>query len=391
MLVHWTGLHHRVRLHPEVSFSLRRALGLVAGVVAISTVAGAESSSRAAGETCLRATASELRWVHSGEWEGRRLVLGDIGVGALAVLDLDGLRWSRVSHPGEGPLEFNKPIVFLSPGPGIVVSPNPERLVWLNESLQPQSGFDFSRDLPTDLDGFTDALVLGRREILGIGWQEARPGGETEPWVGLVHLALDPTPRLVRILPFEMASTELLYYSNVMSRFGTVIGNRFYWLVMDAVPHVLEIDQGVAKRLDLVPAAWRKTPKLASGGPGALRANAAANEKLPFLSGLYSQGKELFLFHHEPGTPGPTWRLVAVDPAKPGSPRFLTLPSRATWVTVIPGPDYWAVLEQGPVLAPATQTTTSVLLVPAAWFSTPDSPLTRPDAALACVSRSGSP
>lgn len=73
------------------------------------------------------------------------------------------------------------------------------------------------------------------------------------------------------------------------------------------------------------------------------------------------------------------WQLAAVDPDHPERSRRLTLPTASPWITLVPGPKVWALLEQGPVdgAMPSHQETTSVLLLPSAWFSAPASPLTR--------------
>lgn len=338
----------------------------------------------AAESKCRRASAEHLLWVHSGDWVGQRLVLGDVGAGALAVLELPGLIWSKVSHPGEGPLEFNKPLVIPSEGPGVLVAAD-SRIVRLDESLRPIKGYrlDAAVEGARDVGNFGVHVAFQDRALGFFYFQKA----EDEYRQGISVLAVEPKIQLEMLREVSVTSNE--FRSALLSlSSGTVLGERFYWLGMDAEAFILQVDAGKSKRLNLVPSAWRRAPTFpAGGGPSTVRADNALREKLSFPAGLYSQGKELFILHHGPEKTGKRWSLAAVDPEKPDTHRMLTLPTRSNWVTVVPGPEYWAILEQGPVLGPATQTTTSVLLVPSAWFSAPDSPLTKPGAEAACGAR----
>ena len=332
---------------------------------------------------CRRASAGHLLWVHTGEWEGQRLVLGDVGEGALALLDPADLSWSKVSHPGEGPLEFTKHGILPSVMPGVVVSAL-TRIVRLDGSLQPVKGYALAKAAAGAIEVILPAGVVSPDgSVVGVGVVLREVG---ESWQGVARLVLEPTLRMEPIRAIAGDANENNFYASLFN-FGAVLNGRTYWLAMDSEAFVLEIEQSTSRRLELVPAAWRPVPKFPNGGFGMMRADFAASEKLDFPAGLYSQGKELFILYHGSDKSGTRWSVAAVDPTKPDSHRPLTLPTRSNWVTMVPGPEYWAILEQGPVLGPATQTTTSVLLAPSAWFSSAQSPLMGPGAEEACRSK----
>jgi hypothetical protein len=349
-----------------------------------SLVSALVESSSAAEESCRRASAQSLVWVHSGEWDGGRLVLGDTGAGELAVLDPATLAWTRKSFPGEGPLEFNKHVVLASEAPGVWISAL-TRVIQLDSTLKPVAGHSLATAAPGGEVILEKGLRLASGEFVGVAGVFREEASDS--WQGIAAVKLRPQVRVEPLRKILADSNEFRFYASLFT-YGASLGAKAYWLVMDSEASVLAIDGLQTRTLDLVPESWKAVPKIPAGGFSTIRADLAAMEKQAFPAGLYAMGRELLILHHLPTAQGPTWTLAAVEPDQPTKHRLLTLPTRAPWVTVIPGPDYWALLEQGPVLGPATQTTLSVLLIPAAWLRDPDSPLLRPDARKACSSPS---
>lgn len=350
-----------------------------------SLVSALVESSSAAEETCRRTSAQSLVWVHSGEWEAGRLILGDTGSGELAVLDPASLAWTRKSFPGEGPLEFNKHVVLASEAPGVWISAL-TRVVELDTTLRPVAGHALATAAPGGEVILEKGLRLASGEFVGVAGVYREEA--TDSWQGIALVKLQPQVKVDPVRKVPSGDNEFRFYASLFN-FGASLGSKAYWLVMDSEASVLAIDGLQTRPLDLVPKSWKAVPEIPAGGFSTLRADLAAMEKLAFPAGLYAMGRELFILYHLPTAQGPTWTLAAAEPDQPAKHRLLTLPTRAPWITLIPGPDYWALLEQGPVLGPATQTTLSVLLIPAAWFRDPGSPLLRPEAHGACSPPAG--
>lgn len=338
-------------------------------------------------ERCRRAASEHIRWVHSGVWSGSRLVLGDVGVGGLAVFDLANSQWTKVSYPGEGPLEFTKHEVVAGSGPEVLVSTLMGRLIQLDEALKPRRGFALRHLDKTRHTTMTAVVEVSEGKFLAIVSDGLlSPSTRSDLWTGIAIITIDPAVQVERLRAFPSNFDEHGVTQTRASHLGAVLRGRPYWLALESEAFVMEIEAGTFRRLDLLPPEWRKIPAFPrAGGAATLRADSAVIQKLSFPAGLLAQGTELFILYREASPRGASWKLAAVDPGKPSTRRILTLPTRSPWLTVVPGQEYWAILEQGPILGPGTQTTSSVLLVPSGWFTALDSPLTRAGAEEACT------
>jgi|CXWL01.1.fsa_nt_gi hypothetical protein len=328
----------------------------------------------AAPSACRRVPGAHLGWTHSGAFLGDRLVLADSTFGGLQILSSDSGSWSQFSNPGQGPLEFEK-VLLVGGGTELVVS-KVESLVVLASDLRPTRSFDFSKIGGEGRPGYFIQGVWNGEE--GLGYLDVSAGGQgLETGVARVETSGDPTYQFIRLI--TRSSPEFSYYTSFPS-FAAKLGDRLFWLTMATPAHVLEASREGGRKLDVVPAEWRVVPVIPAGGPGSTVLDYARRERQSFLAGLFGQGKELFILHRSALSAGRVrWQLAAVDPDHPERTRRLTLPTQSPWITLVPGPTVWALLEQGPVdgQLPSHQTTTSVLLLPSAWFSAPVSPLTR--------------
>lgn len=324
--------------------------------------------------SCRRVPGAHLGWTHSGAFLGDRLVLADSTLGGLQILSTDSITWSQFSNPGQGPLEFEK-VLVLGGGNELVVS-KVESLVVLASDLKPTHSVDFSSLGGEGRPGFFFQGVWNGEE--GLGYLDLLAGREVlETGVARVETGGRATYQFIRSIP--RSSPEFSYYTSFPS-FAAKLGDRLFWLAMATPAHVLEASREGGRKVDVVPDEWRVVPVIPAGGPGSTILDYARRERQSFLAGLYGQGPELFILHRSALPAGRVrWQLAAVDPDHPERTRRLTLPTDSPWITLVPGPTVWALLEQGPVdgQLPSHQTTTSVLLLPSSWFSAPVSPLTR--------------
>lgn len=324
---------------------------------------------------CRRHSGDQLGWVHSGVFVGERLVLADSTFGGLhSLLPATGA-WATHQFSGEGPLEFDRGMLVGGGAEGVLSAV--ERLVVLSSALQPVRGVSLANLGGPGTAAFLFQGVVGPRDSLLGYLEQLKPDGRFEG--GVAHARFGGEPAIANLRKVEREASELEYYRTFPS-FAARLGDRLFWLTMASPAHILEGTAGKNRQLELVPAEWRDVPSIRMGGPDSTIRDFAVLERQSFLAGLYGQGKELFILHRSALPAGRVrWQLAAVDPDHPERTRRLTLPTDSPWITLVPGPTVWALLEQGPVdgQLPSHQTTTSVLLLPSAWFSAPVSPLTR--------------
>lgn len=92
-------------------------------------------------------------------------------------------------------------------------------------------------------------------------------------------------------------------------------------------------------------------------------------ERAKMPTGLYAWQQALFVLTRQPGGDGHTiWELTKIDPANDGVVGTISLPVNANHLTVIPGPDYWAFVEKGPVRALLNQEILGLFFIPSSKF-----------------------
>jgi len=83
--------------------------------------------------------------------------------------------------------------------------------------------------------------------------------------------------------------------------------------------------------------------------------------------GLYAWHGKLYLLWKYNDDSGSEWFISRIDPEKPASKALdarVSLDSEAEHLMIIPGPEYWAFVEKGPVKDYMTQATKSILFAP---------------------------
>lgn len=321
-------------------------------------------------------------WAFHGAWldDARRMVLTDVGAGVLRQYDRDGGAVGTVARPGQGPLDFNRPSAIWSLRSGPLLKDG-SRFLWLDEGLAPVRSHDMD-DVPVAPGGTVRVLfesAAAKERIFGIG--EALLPDET--WrSGFFSLPVEDSAsyELVRELPLRDRQ-EFDHYLMGDSHVA-VLGGVGYFLAMDDRPFLLEARPGKEpRRLEAFPDGFEERPELPlhSGMTGAeVRYRAYELARLPV--GLYGQGDRLYVLTREPNPEadggGTRWTLTRIDPDADRVEGSVVLPTRAAHLTLIPGPERWAVLEKGRVERYGVQPIPSMLLVPTAWIEASDgSPL----------------
>jgi hypothetical protein len=93
-------------------------------------------------------------------------------------------------------------------------------------------------------------------------------------------------------------------------------------------------------------------------------------ERSFMVSGIYGWEGRLYLLIRRPrrGVEASTWSLTRIDPETGATSGRIDLPTTAPHVTLIPGPESWAVLEKGRVQGFGQQDIPSLLLIPSSAF-----------------------
>lgn len=178
--------------------------------------------------------------------------------------------------------------------------------------------------------------------------------------------------------------------------------DRAYILFLDPVPKIGEVIPGRSgvRELPAFPEDFRNRPVLetrqglASTGQGARQATLFYEilEGSRMAAGLYARGEHLYLLGKEAidAEGDTTWWLIQLDPTDGSELSRLRLPTEAAHLTVVPGSDFWALIEKGPVQgigerhAPYMDTS-SMVLVPTDWIEDPDSRPEKEEAMTACA------
>ncbi len=186
-----------------------------------------------------------------------------------------------------------------------------------------------------------------------------------------------------------------------MLAYVAALGDVGYILVFDEVLSIGEVRLGQdIRQLSSFPAEFRKRPKLENTFRQALKYQAARRATEIFKSyetttmalGLYAWDNNLYLLaKHAIASNGETaWWLIRVDLEAGGKEEYrLRLPTGAAHLTVVPGDDFWALIEKGQVEgigdthAPYMDTS-SMVLVPSLWLEDSHTTLLDPQLRIKC-------
>lgn len=128
--------------------------------------------------------------------------------------------------------------------------------------------------------------------------------------------------------------------------------------------------------LPAFPNDFRSIPDLTTknSGPASVAERFEKIEGSRMAAGLFGQGKYLYLLTRQPDPEGngTEWLLHKIDPNVPHPLDAVRLPTHASHLSVVVGPDYWHFFERGHVRAWGEQDIEKVIRVPATWITNPE-------------------
>jgi hypothetical protein len=123
-----------------------------------------------------------------------------------------------------------------------------------------------------------------------------------------------------------------------------------------------------------IPGRFLEVPhlKTRNTGPSSTEARFKEIEQSRMISGLFGQGNMLYVLAREPNSTGGTqWLLFQVDPDKGKLLGEVRLPTTSPHLVVVPGLDYWYLIERGTVRGWGLQVNDTVVRVPVDWITNP--------------------
>lgn len=342
--------------------SARILLGLAASLFAL--------QAQAAGLECVRVPQQlEPTWLENGAWStsGELLVLSDIFHGRLLRFSRGGERLSDISAPGSGPLEFNQPWELFPTSDGFILSDGNLKWLTLDRDARPKRYLGSGE--PWKL-GLVSLALLGD-ELLGLGSANV----EKKFRQTFVRARVGSMAVLAWSEGSPVSDAEASYYP-ALGRLLAVADDKAYAVRLAPKPHLEQLFP--TRILSSFPIGFESPPKVPprATSPGRHEELEAylLTSKLPVS--LLGDGKKLYLLSREPrGAAGTLWRLHRIDPLLDRLEVTLFLPTAAPHLSLIPGPERWALLSQGRVTADVQRAFEGMVLIPAAWITKPGSPL----------------
>lgn len=210
--------------------------------------------------------------------------------------------------------------------------------------------------------------TLAGDDIFGLGQFQLRDKSET---AGFFRIDLnDPSKStLLRIVP-DGSTTQLWY--RIGLPLVTSLGETGYALSMERPVSIVKSSPGAKKLepLGTFTALLKAPPALLpfeDAGDFQKIMKKLTSSTAPM--GLHGWNGKLYLLWRYQSQDRSKWLLSRIDPERPHAEMMeatVTLSSEANELITVPGPRYWAFVEQGPVEGYLTQSTNSILFVPTA-------------------------
>ncbi|HEX9669183.1 MAG TPA: hypothetical protein VGC93_06820 [Thermoanaerobaculia bacterium] len=315
---------------------------------------------------------SPPRWCYSGAWFGRELLLVDSLASEVYRYSTSGERLGELSERATSK-------------PSIIHDLSSSALL-----LEDEDGY-FARlegsnfEVAFELNALEKATNENGRLVSVYDWipmQATEQAAEVLligdilqgqlGYTAFVQLNLEH-PAEYRVLhKLDMNDAAVGFYLLGQSYVASVNREPFF-LVMAPRPFINNPAAGVRMNLRLVSGSQTRPldrPVLPKDtGMDAARGLFETLERSTVPSGLYGWNGALYLLMRSPASrSGSRWWLTKFDPKANRMVWNREIDTEASHLTVIPGDEFWAFIEKGPVMGPGQQTILSALLAPAEQF-----------------------
>lgn len=315
------------------------------------------------GEKVTFSDADAPRWTFAGAPEGKNLLLLDVLKGEILKFSAQGKLLQRISDRG-----FEVPAHMQRAGRDTIwVEGEDGRLVVLNNQLQPQGKpIDLTNQVKSPLGALISVLLwvpLDDSNILVAG--DLQRGKSATGAILRVPLAEPSKFQVLWEIGVETPAHRSLLVG--LPLLAAVNGQPFF-LEVGAVPRIVKPD-GRVLRIVRVTSAGRQTlspPEF----PARFSMDTTAAlfkelERTPYPAGIYGSNGFLYVLMRTPTAEGTLWTLLKIDPRTEDVVWNREIESSANHLFAVPGNDYWAFVEKGPVKGPGNQQVTGFLRVPA--------------------------
>lgn len=333
------------------------------------------ATSFANGQGCVRTGLTDDArpgWTISGAWspDGQRLVLVD-------ALNNRLLTYEGPNARSLGPVpirdeDLGSPFLpsVLAPTPsGFLLEMANARFVPLNSDIHPTAS---AAEAVTRLTGvkrgdlsaeYFFTWTLAHDEVLAFADFEI--SGEWSS--GFVRIPLSDAAGFKVLTRGGVQEPNRLFY-RLGHQLLTADDTAAYAVVMGERPAVFKSSQGNDRmiRVAELPAPWNQRPRLPSFKTAEdFQEVMQVVERSTLPSGLFAWEGSLYLVGRTASRTAPQWSLTRIDPASGRVTGTAALSTTANHLTVVPGAQYWAFVEKGPVEGFGLQRVRSILMVPA--------------------------
>jgi hypothetical protein len=329
------------------------------GVWSFRPADGASGSASAIQKTRLLAPWAEGRvhvdfavkplWVHSGAWSSEgSLLLADVLRGGLLHYSSTG---SLLGTMASGPSPYPGSLSGIRPwGDGFLIREGGGRFLLLDSRYRVVRQWNLlagKKGKRGEIRSIFQWSPLGQN-ILAFGDLLRNDGTWVSAWLRIPMAAPESFEILKTERPTDPSRRLYLLGNPYVASTGST---GYFFSAADFSVYEVQADGSRLRKIDLL-------------------------ERTPVPQGIYAWGEHVFLLLRSPviGENGSHWSLAQMNPRVGSLTGGVLLPTHAKHLTVVPGPQFWALLEKGVLLGPGQQDVLSMTLVPPAWIERQNSP-----------------
>lgn len=250
-------------------------------------------------------------------------------------------------------------LLFFADAQATVFNPN-------RNTRFPTSDFaGHSGTLGSAMASSTDMAIAGDNLVAYTSWPERSTHG-------FVNATLQGTPPVLTNSKLLLELKKQDYYL-IGHHYLAAIGEEMFFIAMGDTATLYEYSKGPAPRkLNAIPQKFTKVPELPiATGKSSLKPKFDKLEISTVVTGLYAQGRFLYLLTREPNNGATQWHLHQIDPALDRLIGSTLLPTHASHLTVVPSPNTWYFFEKSSLDNRGRQSIKSLLEIPTSWINSP--------------------